>query len=157
MPFPPGSMDKVLADRILEDFVDLCDDLKLRYCLVGGTALGFYRDGGYIPWDDDIDVWIDCDPVEDGRFYIMLDRLVKLGFTFLSDNHRFCRDNTWLDIFKGEYREGFLAFVESFDTVIYNSRAYNVPCPIEEYLEYRYHGIRDWRVPRDWRIPVERW
>ena len=79
----------------------------------------------------------------------MLDCMVKLGFTFQSDNHRFCRDNTWLDIFKGNYREGFLPFVETFDTVVYNNRTYNLPHPIEKYLEYKYG---DWRAPKDWRM-----
>ena len=154
IPFSPGPMDKMLADKVLEDFDDLCKSLELRYCLVGGTSLGFYRDGGFILWDDDMDVWIDCDPVKDGRFYVMLDRLVELGFTFFSDNHRFCRDNTWLDIWKGDYREGVLPFLESFDAVVYNGRTYNLPHPIEGYLEYKYG---DWRTPRDWRIPREEW
>ena len=144
-------LDKILADKILEDFVDVCDDLNIRYCLAYGICLGFYREGGYIPWDSDLDVWIDCDPIKDGKFYVMLDRLRGLGFAFQSDNHRFCRDNVWLDIFRGDY-DGILSFVETFDTIVYNNRTYNIPYPVEGYLEHMYG--EDWRIPNpDWRGP----
>ena len=42
--------------EILRAFVDICDRLHLRYYLVCGSALGAVKYGGFIPWDDDIDV-----------------------------------------------------------------------------------------------------
>ena len=35
-----------------------CDDHGLRYYLCAGTLLGAVRHGGYIPWDDDIDLML---------------------------------------------------------------------------------------------------
>lgn len=40
---------------IAKIYIDICDKLNLRYFAVGGTCLGAIRDGGFIPWDDDID------------------------------------------------------------------------------------------------------
>ena len=47
---------KQLQLNMLRQFVDVCRQLNLRYYLMGGTMLGAVRHGGFIPWDDDIDV-----------------------------------------------------------------------------------------------------
>lgn len=42
--------------EILKSFIKACDELEIRYYLMGGTMLGAIRHKGFIPWDDDIDV-----------------------------------------------------------------------------------------------------
>lgn len=42
--------------QILVDFANYCQENNLRYYLIGGALLGAVRYGGFIPWDDDIDV-----------------------------------------------------------------------------------------------------
>lgn len=42
--------------EILKDFDKVCRKHNLRYYIVGGTLIGAVRHGGFIPWDDDIDV-----------------------------------------------------------------------------------------------------
>lgn len=44
------------AKDILKCFVDICNELEIKYFLVCGTALGAVKYEGFIPWDDDIDV-----------------------------------------------------------------------------------------------------
>ena len=53
---------KVLQSKILEIVVyfdGFCKDNNITYYLMGGSALGAMRHGGFIPWDDDFDVFMD--------------------------------------------------------------------------------------------------
>lgn len=43
---------------MLAKTVDICNKLGIRYYLVCGTALGAVKYGGFIPWDDDVDIGI---------------------------------------------------------------------------------------------------
>lgn len=42
--------------ELLRQFLSVCEKLDLTYYLVCGSALGAVKYGGFIPWDDDIDV-----------------------------------------------------------------------------------------------------
>lgn len=57
------SVRKVQA-KILEimKYIDrLCRDNQIVYYIMGGTALGAVRHGGFIPWDDDLDIFMTPD------------------------------------------------------------------------------------------------
>lgn len=53
---------KLLHNKILEIaeyFDQFCKENSITYYLMGGTALGAMRHQGFIPWDDDFDVFMD--------------------------------------------------------------------------------------------------
>lgn len=59
-----------LQDKILEIMFDVdkfCIDNNIDYCLMGGSALGAKRHGGFIPWDDDLDIFMTPDNYEKFR------------------------------------------------------------------------------------------
>ena len=45
--------------RTMKAFIAFCEEHKITYYACGGTAIGAVRHGGMIPWDDDIDVYMD--------------------------------------------------------------------------------------------------
>lgn len=50
-----NDLQKVEFD-LFKCFAQTCEKLNLQYFLVCGSALGAARHGGFIPWDDDMDV-----------------------------------------------------------------------------------------------------
>lgn len=59
-----------LQNKILEIalYIDsLCREHDIDYCLMGGSALGAKRHGGFIPWDDDLDIFMTPDNYEKFR------------------------------------------------------------------------------------------
>ena len=65
---------------IMDEIDRVCRKNNIRYCLMAGSALGAYNYGGFIPWDDDMDV---CVRIEDwDRFIEAMKNDISKGFYF---------------------------------------------------------------------------
>ncbi len=56
--YEPEILKKVQQTEmsIFKDFIKVCEENNLTYFGFSGTGIGALRHGGFIPWDDDIDV-----------------------------------------------------------------------------------------------------
>lgn len=61
-----NKLQKKVLD-IYREFKRICDEEKLKYFAIGGTCLGAIRHGGFIPWDDDLDIAM---PIEDYKRFM---------------------------------------------------------------------------------------
>lgn len=61
---------------LLKEFDRVCRLLDIGYFVCGGTMLGYARHGGFIPWDDDIDV---------GMLRADYDKFLKEGGKYLDE------------------------------------------------------------------------
>lgn len=79
--------------EILKEFVRICELHDLKYYLAYGTLLGAARHQGFIPWDDDIDVWMPA------RDYLAFRQACKddlhPGFYFQSHGDNPCNTIMW--------------------------------------------------------------
>lgn len=99
---------------LLNEFAEVCMNHGLTWFVHAGTMLGAARHGGFIPWDDDIDVVM---PRED------YDRLCKLAPRVFSQPYFFqCEetDNYFARTFARLRNSGTTAIIEK-------ERAYNYP------------------------------
>ena len=75
-----------LQDKILEIMVyvdNVCRENRIDYCLMGGSALGAKRHGGFIPWDDDLDIFMTPSNYE--RFRTLFAKRADAGEYYLQE------------------------------------------------------------------------
>lgn len=146
--YNPEGSDLRRAQNVMLDlliFLDkICKENNLTYWLDSGTLLGAARHGGFIPWDDDVDV---CMPREDAKKlksimknyifenHIILQNLstdwnyVNSGWMTLRDlNTEYIQDNNYhkalkyrgfqVDIF--EMESGIYPLTKKFTNILYN-------------------------------------
>ena len=147
--------DKPAGEVLREGY----DSLKMKTWVSAGTALGLYRDKGFIKGDTDIDVEVE------GYDGIDLDIIDQIDFTLIRtafyngkpmqmafqhkevvfDIYIFWRDEDNL-YNNSECGEMILPskFVDNQEIINTKYGDYSIPAPTEEYLEYRYG---DWKTP----------
>ena len=69
MEVPPEGLDGLRRKglEILLYFKDICEKNNLKFYFCGGCCIGALRHGGFVPWDDDVDVFMPRDDYENSQ------------------------------------------------------------------------------------------
>ena len=85
--------------EMAKDIARVCDENGIRYFLYRGTFLGAVRHGGFIPWDDDMDIAMTrtqydklCQVLKNNETYHIVGN-IKKQFRAIDNN------SIWVDIF----------------------------------------------------------
>ena len=134
-------------------FDDICKELKIKYYLLQGTCLGFYRDRGFIKNDLDIDIFADCSKSK----VIELFKRLELAKLEPRDTHSNKFKNAegeeinrhlhfgsyWADVYV-KMLDNRQKFMIRTNTVRFEGRTFNLPHPVEDYLKLEFG---DWAKP----------
>lgn len=100
MEFSPADHNKY-KDLLLETFkafAKFCSDNDIQYFAAGGTMIGAIRHHGFIPWDDDIDVYMKRQDYD--KFISMRNRLVNTDYEIIDP----CNDGYYCAMAKFSHR-----------------------------------------------------
>jgi hypothetical protein len=147
---------------IMCEIDDICKKHGVRYYFSEGTALGIYRSGDLIDWDDDVDI-----AMEEDQYNIFLEKcipeLVNRGYYLLYEYipgikiHllAFLKNGELIDVENvkkgkkciskvGELCDELLPHIQKLTEKPWRGRMF--PVPEESYYAYLYG--KNWRIPR---------
>lgn len=111
MQYQPEILERLHGQllRILRDIDAVCREHGITYWLDGGTALGARRHGGFIPWDDDVDLGM---PREDHERFLRI-APEALGGDYVVSNPR--SNESQASLFTKVWKKGTVFATEETD------------------------------------------
>ena len=160
----PKPMDPIAASERLKDIKRILDQLGAVFFIASGTCLGAIREGGFIPWDDEMDMGsviglngLDEETIsrgiaafEENGYYVHVDRSSRhIGVHVVKESiradwtcHRIIGDS----VFQYPGVRTPLEFFTKLKEIDFIGEKFLVPNPPEEYLETKYGP--NWATPK---------
>lgn len=99
---------------MLKDFAALCERENLSWVIMFGSAIGALRHGGFIPWDDDVDVAMPRADLERFSSIVQADDAMKERYAIIdaTSNPRYPLATSRLMLRNTEFRDASLASMD---------------------------------------------
>lgn len=176
-----GGKNGVIAKKLLRDVTHLLEAHHIIYWLGSGTLLGLVREKRLLPWDNDVDIFIQDG--EHDKFFSIFHEFKKLGCLLKIKHHE--KDTGIFKkgqarIVKIRTRKFFLfrgeVLLDIFFVTKVNKKSYwgvgdkimSVPSYLhEELISFSFEG-KEYHIPKEydqyltlrygnWRIPLKKW
>ena len=147
---------EVCKNNLLE-FKAILNKHNVNFGIIFGTLLGAVREGNFIEYDEDVDVYILEE--EKQSFLNTLFELQKVGFNvarFEGDLLSIIRDNDYIDVYffkKNIFNKRVCngdslksSFFKTFDNITFLDTEFNCPANHILFLETAYG--KDWKIPK---------
>ena len=160
----PKPMDPNEAAERLKDIKRILDELGAVFFIASGTCLGAIRDGGFIPWDDEMDMGsviglngLDEKTIDDGikafeenGYYVHVDRSSRhIGVHVVKESIRAdwtCHRIMNNSVFQYPGVKTPLELFTQLKEIDFIGEKFLVPNPPEKYLETKYGS--NWATPK---------
>lgn len=159
------------AKCLLFDLLDILDKHKIKHWLNWGLLLGAVRDGGFIPWDTDMDVT--CHVKDKPKILDIVDLEMHLKGCFIPkkevcypEDHWYIRDKEKIELnFVEDCGERYVyspdrcvlgcpkSYIDELDEIEFLGRKVKIPSNAKEYLRLSYGN--DWQTPIKDKKPVD--
>ncbi|AKC86800.1 LicD family protein [Pseudoxanthomonas suwonensis] len=159
-----GAIDPEISARNLLLLKELLDNRDIRFGIIYGTLLGAIREGGFIPWDEDVDIYILNEYKKDFQNY--LHELREHGLEIVradGDLYSLMKDNNYIDIYFFRRNGGRRicnrdsvrsAYIENHEPLNFLGTTFLAPSNARQFLSEVYGP--DWMTPkRD--FPAKPW
>jgi len=160
----PRPMDPIAASERLKDIKRILDQLGAVFFIASGTCLGAIREGGFIPWDDEMDMGsviglngLDEETIsrgiaafEENGYYVHVDRSSRhIGVHVVKESIRAdwtCHRIIGESVFQYPGVRTPLELFTKLKEIDFIGEKFLVPNPPEEYLETKYGP--NWATPK---------
>lgn len=168
-------MNKETGRTVLLNFADILDSSGIPFFLIQGTALGAYRDQGFTPTEQDIDIGVLFEDFTQDKSADLIGTLLGFDYEIKTSRLPFTRTRL-LTAKKSGCRVDVAAYMKWGDkrfatrtqdnrhlpelSIVHDAsmfeecvwvrvfgRTFRIPDPIEEYLELTYG--KDWKTPSE--------
>ena len=169
--------DPIAGKKLLLDLANVLESLHIKFFLIQGTALGAYRDKGFVATERDIDLgvlienfahrtgdivkalvdknievetWHRHSPFKFCHTIVAYIKGAKadiVGFHKYKDKRFTCTPDDPVNVLEPYALVHDAVLLEQYQPVELFDRTFNVPCPIEDYLLCEY-GL-NWKTPAE--------
>ena len=120
--------------QLFRELDEICKKNNLRYVMAGGTAIGVVRNEGFIPWDDDVDIYM---PRDDWN------KLVEISGSVLPEH----RALQCVDVDRS-YTNTFPRYVATDSCALHKHQIIGRTVPVRKKLEKIMYSYKEEDCPR---------